>query len=305
MKFLRQAFVMLALYSVIAGISGGSSALAADKKCADCHDDDETVLPIGKTKHGTQADGRVPVCAACHGSSEGHMKNSSKVKPDRTFGKKSLTPIAERNAACLSCHDKDSQRSHWAGSAHDTGDVACTSCHTVHRGEDKVRNKRTQPDVCFTCHKEQRSQINKPSHHPIVEGKMTCSDCHNVHGSVGPKLMKQDSVNETCYTCHMEKRGPFVHSHEPVDEDCSICHNSHGTTADSMLKTRPPYLCQTCHTPHGAVQPLLAGQTPAPNVLGWNGSTILQGRACMNCHTQVHGSNNPSATNPTSQFLFR
>ena len=39
---------------------------------------------------------------------------------------------------------------------------------------------------------------------------MTCSDCHNVHGSVGPALAKRDSTNETCYTCHAEKRGPFV-----------------------------------------------------------------------------------------------
>jgi DmsE family decaheme c-type cytochrome len=303
MKFLRLVFATLALCTFIAGVGG--SALAAEKKCADCHGDDEQVLPIGKTKHGTAADNRTPLCVACHGTSEGHMNQSSKVKPDRTFSKKSVTPVAERNAACLSCHDKDSQRSHWIGSTHDTREVACTSCHAIHTGQDKVRDKRTQSEVCFACHKEQRAQVNKPSHHPIIEGKMACSDCHNVHGSVGPKLMKRDSVVETCYTCHMEKRGPFVHSHEPVDDDCSNCHNPHGTTAESMLKMRPPYLCQTCHTPHAAIQPLLAGQAPAPNVAGWNGSTILQGRACLNCHTQIHGSNNPSATNPTSQFLFR
>lgn len=303
MKFLRLVFAILALCTLIAG--GAGSAVAAEKKCADCHGDDEMVLPIGKTKHGTKADDSTPQCVSCHGASEGHMKQSSKVKPDRTFSKKSVTPIAERNAACLTCHDKDSQRSHWLGSTHDTRDVACTSCHAIHTGQDKVRDKRSQSEVCFACHKEQRAQVNKPSHHPVVEGKMACSDCHNVHGSVGPKLMKRDSVVETCYTCHMEKRGPFVHSHEPVDDDCSNCHNPHGTTAESMLKMRPPYLCQTCHTPHGAIQPLLAGQAPASNVAGWNGSTILQGRGCLNCHTQIHGSNNPSATNPTSQFLFR
>ena len=55
--------------------------------------------------------------------------------------------------------------------------------------------------------------------------------------------MKRDSVNETCYACHMEKRGPFVHTHEPVAEDCSNCHNPHGTTAENLLKARPPFLC--------------------------------------------------------------
>lgn len=136
---------------------------------------------------------------------------------------------------------------------------------------------------------------------------MGCSDCHNPHGSIGPKLMKRDSVNETCYTCHMEKRGPFVHEHEPVGEDCSICHNPHGTTAESMLKARPPYLCQSCHTPHSPVQPSLTGQTtPSPNSLGWwNGAAITQGRGCVNCHTEIHGSNNPSFMNPAPQNLFR
>jgi predicted CXXCH cytochrome family protein len=33
--------------------------------------------------------------------------------------------------------------------------------------------------------------------------------------------------------------------------------------------------------------------------------TIWQGRSCTNCHTQVHGSNNPSATNPTPRFQMR
>ena len=278
---------------------------AAGNKCLKCHGDDEDVMPIGETKHGTTADARAPSCVACHGASEGHVKNSSKVKPERTFRKNEPAPVVQRNGACLECHQKDAKRSHWLGSIHETSGVACASCHRVHNGRDAVLDKRTQPEVCFTCHKRQRGEVNKPSHHPIVEGKMTCSDCHNVHGSVGPKLMKRDSVVETCYTCHMEKRGPFAHDHEPVNEDCSICHNPHGTTAESMLKMRPPFLCNTCHTPHGSIEPQLAGQAPAPNVRGWTGSTVTQGRACMNCHTQIHGSNNPSRSNPTPQFLSR
>jgi DmsE family decaheme c-type cytochrome len=181
----------------------------------------------------------------------------------------------------------------------------------LHTGHDKVRDKATQAEVCYACHKEQRTQVNKPSHHPIPEGKMTCSDCHNAHGSVGPKLMKRDSVVDTCYTCHMEKRGPFVHNHEPVSEDCSNCHNPHGTVVESMLKARPPFLCHQCHTPHGGFIPqLLGAQTAAntntaTNLSGKAKTNVTQGRSCMNCHTQVHGTNNPAATNPTPQFNFR
>lgn len=304
MKFLRQFLVTLILCTLIAGVTGIQPALAGPEKCLKCHGDDEVVIPIGETRHGTVADKRTPDCFACHGSSDSHLK-SDKNKPDRYYSKKSPTTVDQRNAGCLECHQKDASRSHWAGSTHEVQGVACTSCHQIHNGTDKVRDKRSQTEICFTCHKEQRSEVSKPSHHPVMEGKMGCSDCHNVHGSVGPKLMKRDSVVDTCYTCHMEKRGPFVHSHQPVNEDCSTCHNPHGTTAESMLKMRPPFLCNTCHTPHASAEPVLAGRVPAPNIAGWNGSTITQGRACMNCHTQIHGSNNPGRSNPTSQFLFR
>ena len=156
----------------------------------------------------------------------------------------------DKNAICLTCHAGGSKRTHWEGSVHQTRGNACTSCHTMHT-KDKVLTKVTQPEVCFNCHKQQRVEVNRTFRHPVLEGKVVCSDCHNPHGSIGRALMKRDSVVETCYQCHAEKRGPFVHAHEPVNEDCSICHNPHGTVVDSMLKTRPPFLCHQCHTPHG------------------------------------------------------
>ena len=281
-----------------------AASMKKDGICTRCHDESETkpILAIYQTKHGVKADLRTPNCQSCHGESEKHLKD--RAAPDVLFGTKrgtsgSFVPsdATVQNAACLSCHRKDANRSHWEGSTHQRENVACASCHTIHNAHDKVRDKRTQPEVCFACHKEQRAQINLPSHHPIPEGEMGCSACHNPHGSIGPKLMKRDSVNETCYTCHMEKRGPFVHEHEPVGEDCTICHNPHGTTAENMLKMRPPFLCQSCHTPHSLVQPSLNGQTASNSPGWWNGAAITQGRGCVNCHSEIHGSNNPNAAN--------
>lgn len=266
--------------------------LQGDAKCTRCHDESEEypVLSIGKTRHGTVADQRTPTCTSCHGESDTHINKPEGVterpKPERTFGKNSVTSAEERNRACLSCH-QGGKRIHWFSSTHASRDITCTSCHQVHTGHDKVRDKLTQSEVCFTCHKEQRAQISRPSHHPIKEGKMACSDCHNPHGSAGEKMLVRDNVNDTCYTCHMEKRGPFVRTHQPVQEDCSICHNPHGTTTPNLLKSRPPFLCQQCHEPtsHRGNIASLTGTSTSANTMA---------RGCLNCHTNIHGTNNPA-----------
>jgi DmsE family decaheme c-type cytochrome len=291
--------------------SANDLVLRGDAVCTTCHTAEMTphVLEIGKTTMGTTADPRTPTCTSCHGESLKHREGNG--LPDITYDKKSKTPIDVRNEACLTCHRSEPSRSHWDGSTHQSRGLACTSCHQVHTAHDKVRDKRTQPEVCFGCHKEQRGQIDRPSHHPIPEGKMACSDCHNPHGTTGRALMKRDSVNQVCYTCHMEKRGPFVHSHEPVDEDCTNCHNPHGTVTENMLKMRPPFLCHSCHTPHSSnnIASILGRQVPGNantiSTTGKNATNYAMARGCLNCHTQVHGTNNPSVADPTPQFLLR
>lgn len=284
--------------------------LKGDAKCTGCHDEaDDTkptmldlkpsVLAIGKTKHGTRADGRTPTCTDCHGESEQHVGHKGSGKPpkaDRTFGKQSQTPVEARNGACLSCHQQGGKHMNWLSSTHANRDVACTSCHTVHSAHDKVREKKTQTEVCYTCHKEQRNQMNRPSHHPVPEGQMACTSCHDVHND-NPKALIKSSTNATCYTCHMEKRGPFVHPHQPVTEDCGICHQPHGTTAANLLKSRPPFLCQSCHDPashHGQI----AGLPTGPG----NSQFQTVGRGCTNCHTNIHGSNSTSNSATVQHF---
>lgn len=271
--------------------------LRGDAKCTGCHEDESGtkptmlgerpwILSIGKTKHGTAADGRTPSCATCHGASEAHREEGK--APDRVF--KKTAPAEVQNQVCASCH-KGGTHMFWTGSIHETQGVACTSCHDIHNdGHDKVRDKHTQAEVCLTCHKEQRAQLNRPSHHPIKEGKVACSDCHNPHGTLTPKLLVRDNVNNTCYQCHMEKRGPFVRTHQPVQEDCTICHNPHGTVNANLLKHRPPFLCQQCHEPtsHRGIPGSLTGTGTRANSMA---------RGCVNCHTNIHGTNNPSNLN--------
>jgi DmsE family decaheme c-type cytochrome len=285
-------------------------ATDADKVCTTCHDASypKPILSMYQTRHGVAADSRTPRCKSCHGDSAKHIGDPT-LPPDIVFSEKEQgerhKPASNANLqseACLSCH-KSGLRTHWSGSQHERRDVACASCHTVHATKDPVLVKATQPEVCYSCHKEQRAQSKRISHHPIKEGKVACSDCHNPHGSTGPKLLIKRSVNETCYTCHAEKRGPFLWEHAPVVDNCSNCHTPHGSTIAPLLKTRAPWLCQDCHSGDHGAQLNSGANLQNGNFTTVNGinplasaSTRIQtsGRACMNCHVLVHGSNHPA-----------
>jgi DmsE family decaheme c-type cytochrome len=284
--------------------------LKGDAKCTGCHDESDepvptmlelhpSVLAIATTRHGVRGDSRTPTCTNCHGESEKHLNHKGKDKPpmpDRTFRKNTVTAVAERNTACLSCHEKERNRTHWTGSQHDANDMACTSCHQVHTKNDKVLSKATQSEVCYSCHTSERALSHKVSTHPLEAGKLACSSCHNPHGSAGPKLLVKATVTETCHSCHAEKRGPYLWEHQPVTEDCLTCHTPHGSNISPLLKSRAPALCDECHDgPHqsaGIFGPNVAGKRANPGIAST--SSGAAGRACMNCHVQVHGSNSPA-----------
>ena len=139
-----------------------------------------------------------------------------------------------------------------------------------------------EPDTCFQCHKDRRAQMFRSSHMPLREGKIVCSDCHNPHGSFTEALLKKDSINDICYTCHAEKRGPFLFEHEPVRENCDNCHDPHGTVNEFSLKL-------VASAAVLRVPQLRSRQRQRPN-----GSNFTMGRSCQNCHTAIHGSNSPA-----------
>jgi DmsE family decaheme c-type cytochrome len=274
--------------------------------CLDCHDEDAKypVLPILATQHGVKADGRTPLskqyeCQTCHGPSAAHIEDSD-VRPPILFG--ADYPAGPQNEVCLGCH-QGGARINWQGSVHATSDVACASCHSIHVKQDPVMVKDRRPDtpvmrrnqtaVCFKCHPDKQAEIHKYSSHPLRDGDMVCSDCHNPHGSMGPANLIKPTVNETCYTCHAEKRGPFLWEHAPVAEDCDNCHTPHGSNHPNMLRMRLPQLCQSCHVPGGHPSTAYAGPNytvGAPQVI----DRRVGSKSCVNCHVEIHGSNHPS-----------
>ena len=62
------------------------------------------------------------------------------------------TPVAERNAVCLQCHEKNA-RTLWKGSAHEARNVACTDCHAVmhHESERGMLKKSSTAATCGSC----------------------------------------------------------------------------------------------------------------------------------------------------------
>jgi DmsE family decaheme c-type cytochrome len=207
----------------------------------------------------------------------------------------SAVPTADRNAVCLQCHTRGATAL-WHGSTHDERKMACTDCHAVHGGQHKLLQQPSQQQLCTRCHQQVRQAMMKASHHPLRENKMQCTDCHNPHGSQTQRLISANSVNDKCFQCHAEKRGPFLFEHPPVRESCLNCHDPHGTSHEPMLVAKKPLLCQRCHSNQGHPSTLYARSTAQQQagVSVYAMQPQLLQRGCTNCHVQVHGSNSPS-----------
>jgi predicted CXXCH cytochrome family protein len=149
-----------------------------------------------------------------------------------------------------------------------------------------VEPPRSKETVCFQCHADVRGQFNLPSHHPVPEGKMSCTDCHSPHkGSIyrggGTALL---SENESCFRCHDKERGPYVFEHEASREGCTVCHAAHGSLNAKMLTVRDSNLCMKCHFQQLSGSQILIG--------GSDHTLRVQQGTCWTagCHEAVHGS---------------
>lgn len=291
----------------------GDDKFVGSETCKGCHED--YYNKFMKSMHGKKAVPGNPAntegCESCHGPGAQHVeKGGGKGVAIFTFGKK-VDP-KERAAKCLSCHEDTKTVAFWNMNRHKRAGNACNDCHSVHKGVDKLLVAR-EPDLCFGCHQGIRAQTNKQSHHPVNEKfvshqKLTCSSCHDTMGSfvaepvnsfstrIGTgtdKMLRTDSLTELCYKCHADKRGPFLWEHPPVEENCLTCHEAHGSNHSKLLSQKVPLLCQNCHTTGHPSSPLTARSSftgPATS-----GKNRFFARSCLNCHTNIHGSNGPGA----------
>jgi DmsE family decaheme c-type cytochrome len=284
-------------------VTPANLADAASSECAACHE--QVAVGFTKTVHGKVQNGLSVSCESCHGDGAEHIagggdkskiKNPAKINP------------ASASQTCMQCHSQVKEHATWRGSKHESAGLSCLSCHSAHHSqaattankfaasfrepaaETKLLKGASVTDTCFQCHSDiRKAQYQRSTHlfrNEDREHTQNCSSCHEPHGSVGPKLMRTMSVNETCYQCHDEKRGPFLWEHAPAREDCGTCHKAHGSNNSALLQARANVLCQQCHI-----------QGRHQTVPGVSNSTWTFNRACTQCHPMVHGSNHPSGVN--------
>ena len=281
----RVRLVLLIIPALVFCLGSASIAEAAGyagaEACAQCHED--VADDFNTTAHGRAGAhtwGDAASCESCHGPGEAHVDSGGESGL--------LSPASmdadETNELCLNCHAGGSAR-HWKGSDHENLDVSCVSCHNMHTPwtNDKALSNKREIALCLSCHADMKKHLNQRSHHPMKEGAMACSDCHSPHGSPAEAAIAALSVNDKCYECHMEKRGPFLWEHAPVREDCTVCHDPHGSNQKNLLVKAAPRLCQSCH---------LLGHHQT--VAGTPGQTLNINRSCLNCHLAIHGSNHPA-----------
>ncbi len=276
--------------------------------CKACHAD--YVATFEASIHGKKGHPKSPAsaggCAVCHGDGTEHVKagGGRGVGGIRNLGSKKL-PAEEKSAVCLTCHADNRHLAFWESGRHRKNEVSCSNCHNPHGGNDALlridnpsisplsRTSRVpQQDLCFTCHRDIRAQVLRPSHHPIQEGKIQCSSCHNPHGALSHAMLRHETVNQQCLSCHADKRGPYMFEHPPVEENCLTCHNPHGSRSVKLLREKVPNLCQDCHD---AAQHPGTAYDPPDSFQGATPNTRFVARSCLNCHNEVHGSNAPAS----------
>ena len=305
---MRSALFVMALAASLAAAEGSASAQAqaptapstwSATACEPCHD--KAFSPgFARSKHASLEQS----CASCHPNVEEHFKAQSAGESSGPVPTLKTLSARELNANCLTCHENGNQ-ANYLGSMHDRRNVPCTECHSVHNFKSvKAQLKSVRdPDTCYSCHQVQRAKSLRSSHHPVREGKMNCSSCHNPHDGSRQGMIKADSINELCYTCHAEKRGPFLFEHAPVREDCISCHEPHGSNHQRLLLQKAPNLCWNCHlTGSGhfgsgdnfsTERGVPVAPPGAPSGFPTRNSRFLE-RSCRSCHVKLHGSNHPS-----------
>jgi predicted CXXCH cytochrome family protein len=202
---------------------------------------------------------------------------------------------------------------------------ACDACHEADVGGHKYPLKRDATATCTYCHVVSGSMTHQ--HRALEQG---CTSCHRPHESQTKYLLKTDTVERLCATCHevpLKKfaHGPFARGectlcHLPHQADnpkllrggdgpnhCLACHKEMGQKLASASHVHKPagQSCTTCHSPHAADFDHQLKLSVQQTCLGCHEKVkkqvaqasvahgaMLSEKQCGNCH-DAHASNEP------------
>ena len=249
-------------------------------QCVECHKGEATK---SHAFHGE--------CSSCHTNAGDHAKAHE--AREKAKGTKPPAVVATKpdSKECLSCHEADKKRMHFAIAEHNKAGVQCRDCHGNHTPKVKTLNAGLEKGgkttaLCATCHQDVLAKFSMVSHHPVKEGGATCTGCHDPHAS---KQATLGAATAQCTSCHQAVRGPYAFEHPPAAEDCKNCHDPHGSPNKRLLTVAQPMQCLQCHSVagnrHGA--PVGAANAAVSNTSRISGSVL---RDCVSCHGTIHGS---------------
>jgi predicted CXXCH cytochrome family protein len=172
--------------------------------------------------------------------------------------------------------------------------VSCLSANRTVLAPPQVSGAHyTGTKACVECHADQTAHFGTATHARLAladpkVGDTGCEACHgpgSVHvnsGGARGTIVNPSKSPETCFQCHLDKRGEFSlpHAHQVLagHMSCSDCHDPHkghvvlntGADLENQNETctkchtaqKGPFLfkhnamlegCTVCHSPHGSV----------------------------------------------------
>jgi DmsE family decaheme c-type cytochrome len=227
--------------------------LGSRQFCQDCHVDPARHLEEPGPETASRVTDMSPatvlaVCGTCHSSQhvlefeEGNLHFESGLTCTSChkmhFSRQSRLLKKSSVKLCLECHSSISELFHLP-SHHPVkeGNLRCVDCHHVLDTFDRPFSLETSRAVCVSCHTEYEGPF--PYEHEALNDyaleEHGCLSCHEAHGSVNRKLLKQPGEG-LCMQCHIVPGHFTAHGGIWADRRCQECHaDIHGSYSSEKL----------------------------------------------------------------------